>query len=333
MSLSHSPGWTGRPFAEQESLLREASALLASLRHHADHSGQGASRTVAQPAYSLREAYAHCVAVTRVSSASFYFSTQLLPPEKRLAIRALYAFCRTSDDIVDMHGPNAARSLANWVAQVYAPAAPADNPVLLAWNDTAARYGVPRALTDELLAGIAMDLTVNRYATFDELRLYCYRVASVVGLISMQITGHEAGAAPYAEQLGVALQLTNILRDIGEDARRGRVYLPLEDLARFGLTDADILAGRVDERFRALMRFEIARAQRLYQASWPGIALLSTDGRLAIGAAAEVYRGILGAIVANDFDVFGRRAYVPLAEKLLILWRVWRRVRGLERAG
>ncbi|HWQ13337.1 MAG TPA: squalene/phytoene synthase family protein [Roseiflexaceae bacterium] len=330
MSLNHAHGWAMRPFAEQEAHLREASALLASLRHHAGQDGQEhAARPVVQRTYSLPEAYAHCAAITRANSRSFYLSTRLLPPEKRRAVRALYAFCRTSDDIVDGHEPHAARTLARWVTQVHAPCAPPDSPVLLAWNDTAARYQVPRALVNELLAGIAMDLTVNRYATFDELRLYCYRVASVVGLIAMQIIGHQAGAQPYAEQLGVALQLTNILRDIGEDARRGRVYLPLEDLARFGLSDADILVGRVDGRFRALMRFEIARAQRLYEEAWPGVALLSADGRLAIGAAAEIYRAILGRIAANGFDVFGRRAYVPLAEKLLILWRVWRRVRRL----
>ena len=316
-----------RPFAEQETHLREASALLASLRSHIEHDAPAPLTPPRErPGYTLRDAYQHCVAVTRANSRSFYLSTQLLPPEKRLAIRALYAFCRTSDDLVDHGGSAAAHALAAWVAQVHAPQPPADSPVLLAWNDTLARYQVPHALVDELLAGIAMDLTVNRYATFDELWLYCYRVASVVGLVSMHIIGHEPGAAPYAVKLGVALQLTNILRDIGEDARRGRVYLPLEDLARFGLSDADILAGRRDERFRALMRFEIARAHQLYDEAWPGVALLNADGRLAIGAAAEVYRGILGRIAAADYDVFARRAVVPTLQKLLILWRVRRRV-------
>jgi phytoene synthase len=187
------------------------------------------------------------------------------------------------------------------------------------------------SLPDELLAGIAMDLTVSRYATFDDLWLYCYRVASVVGLISMHIIGHREGAGPYAIRLGIALQLTNILRDVGEDARRGRVYLPLEDLARFGLCADDILSGRRDYRFRALMRFEIARAHALYEESWPGIALLNADGRLAIGAAAEIYRAILGRIAANDYEVFARRAYVPLAQKLLALWRVRKRLRADDR--
>lgn len=330
MSISHSQGWAVRPFAEQEAHVREAATLLASLRTIGDHSDRALAPAADGPSsYSLSDAYRHCVGITRASSRSFYLSTQLLTPEKRLAIRALYAFCRTSDDIVDRNEDNAAHALANWVAQVHAPHAPPDSPVLIAWNDTMARYGVPQALVDELLAGIAMDLTVNRYATFEELWLYCYRVASVVGLISMHIIGYSEGAASYAVKLGVALQLTNILRDIGEDARRGRVYLPLEDLARFGLTDADILAGRFDDRFRDLMRFEIDRAHQLYEESWPGVALLAEDGRLAIGAAGEIYRGILGRIARQDYNVFARRAFVPTLEKLLILWRVRRRVADL----
>lgn len=276
---------------------------------------------------SLQDAYDVCVRITRKHSRSFFLSSQLLPAEKRRAIRALYAFCRTSDDLVDQAGGYALHSLTSWVAMARAPLPPPDNAVLLAWNDTAARHAVSRALIDELLAGVAMDLTVSRYATFEDLCLYCYRVASVVGLISMQIVGHSEGAAGYAVRLGLALQLTNILRDVGEDAARGRVYLPQEDLERFGLSDDDILSGRRDDRFRTLMRFQIARTYRLYDASWPGIGLLSADSRLAVGSAAAIYRGILAKIVANDYDVFKRRACVPLAEKLLILLGVRRRLR------
>jgi phytoene synthase len=281
-----------------------------------------------RPALTLAEAYDRCTAITRKHSRSFYLSSQLLPPEQRRALRALYAFCRTSVDRVAQPENDATQALAAWVTQVHAPRPPADNAVLLAWNDTVERYGVPRALPDELLVGIMMDLTIGRYPTFDDLWLYCYRVASVVGLISMHIIGHREGAAPYAIKLGVALQLTNILRDVGEDAARGRVYLPLEDLERFGLTADDILSGRRDAAFRALMRFEIDRAHALYEQSWPGIALLNADGRLAIGAASEIYRGILSKIGANDYDVFRCRAYVPLTQQLLILWRVRRRLRA-----
>ena len=333
MSLSQSPGWSARAQNEREVPYGEASALLATLRRLAEHDGpaQPVAEAPARPSISLPEAYRHCVEITRKHSRSFFLSSQLLPAEKRLAIRALYAFCRTSDDLVDQPDQDATQALAAWVAQVHAPLPPADNAVLVAWHDTLERYHVPRSLPDELLAGIAMDLTVSRYATFDDLWLYCYRVASVVGLISMHIIGYREGASPFAIKLGVALQLTNILRDVGEDAARGRVYLPLEDLERFDLTDDDILNGRRDQAFRELMRFEIERAHSLYDASWPGIAMLNRDGRLAIAAAGEIYRGILGKIQAMDYDVFRRRAYVPFAEKLLTLWRVRRRLYEFER--
>jgi phytoene synthase len=282
----------------------------------------------------LNDAYRACEAITRKHSRSFFLSTQLLPAEKRRAIRALYAFCRTSDDLVDQPGQDTVRALAEWVALVHARHAPPDNAVLLAWHDTATRYGVPQALVDELLAGVAMDLTVSRYATFDDLWRYCYRVASVVGLISMQIIGGQPAATSYAIALGVALQLTNILRDVGEDAARGRIYLPLEDLTRFGVREDELLDGcrkplerKSDARFRALMSYEIDRAHALYEAAWPGVAMLDADGQLAVAAAAEIYRGILARIVANDYDVFARRAHVSLAGKLLMLPRVWRRLR------
>ena len=332
MSLSQSPGWSARAQSEREVPYGEATALLASLRHLAEPGDvpQTDGSEPSRPALALSEAYQQCVEITRRHSRSFFISSQFLPPDKRLAIRALYAFCRTSDDLVDQPEHDATQALAAWVAQVHAPQPPADNAVLLAWNDTLERYRVPPSLPDELLAGIAMDLTVSRYPTFDELWLYCYRVASVVGLISMHIIGHREGASSYAIKLGVALQLTNILRDVGEDAQRGRVYLPLEDLDRFGLTDDDILNGRRDSAFRALMRFETERAHALYEESWPGIALLNADGRLAIGAAAQIYRGILGKIQAMDYDVFQRRAFVPMSRKLLILWQVWWRLRKFE---
>jgi phytoene synthase len=350
VSLSHSSTWAeqgvtepGLPFDPSTRLAGkltncwdeggEASALLAALRRHGDleRIGHGVTRPLDRPRLRLDDAYRACVSITRRHSRSFFLSTQLLPVEKRRALRALYAFCRTSDDLVDQPGRDAIRDLAAWVSLVHAPHPPPDNAVLLAWNDTAERYIVPRSLSDELLAGVAMDLTVSRYATFDDLWLYCYRVAAVVGLISIRVIGACAGAERYAVKLGVALQLTNILRDIGEDARRGRVYLPQEDLARFGLCDRDILTGQRDERFRALMRFEIGRANALYAEAWPGIALLSADSRLAVGAAAEIYRGILARIIANDYDVFTRRAYLSLAEKLLMLPRVWLRLRADDR--
>lgn len=280
---------------------------------------------------SSAESYRFCEQIIRQHSKSFFFSSQFLPSDKRRAVRALYAFCRSSDDAVDMAEGDPARSLAAWVHQVQAPVPPADHPVLIAWHDTCTRYNLSATLINELLAGVAMDLTINRYATFADLWLYCYRVASVVGLLSIGIIGAAPGAEPYAIKLGVALQLTNILRDVGEDVHRGRVYLPQEDMERFGLTDSDILNGVYDERFRALMRFEITRTHQLYEESWPGIALLPPDSRLAIGAAARVYQGILNKILSIDCNVYQQRAYLTLRDKCMLLPVIWHAVRRLKR--
>jgi phytoene synthase len=286
---------------------------------------------VSSSPHTLEESYRICQRITHHHSKSFFFSTRFLPPEKRNGVYALYAFCRSSDDTVDMTWGDPARALAEWVRQVRLSEPPSDNPVLLAWHDARQRYHIPPRLENELLAGVAMDLTINRYATFADLWLYCYRVASVVGLLSMCILGSAPGADPYAIKLGVALQMTNVLRDVGEDARRGRVYLPAEDLARFGLCDDDILAEVYDERFCNLMRFEIARTHRLYDESWSGIALLPPRSRLGVGVAARVYRGILDKIVANNYDVFNHRAHLTRVEKLMSLPRIWLSVRQLGR--
>jgi phytoene synthase len=332
VSLSYPVGRAVTGILQRSVAFKEAETLLAELRQVADIE---ASASLIQNSQSssfvltLQESYSVCETITRRYSKSFFFSSQLLPPFKRRAVRALYAFCRTSDDLVDEPGSDLRRALALWVDLVHASQPPRFHPILMAWNDTVMHYSIPQVLVDELLAGIAMDLTIHRYATFDELWVYCYRVASVVGLLSMQIIGYQPGAAEYAIKLGVALQLTNILRDVGEDARRGRVYLPQEDLERFGLTDQDILDGRCDTAFRALMQFEIERAHRLYEESWPGIALLSEDSHLAVGAASAIYRAILDKIGQNCYDVYTRRAHVSSLEKLRILWDVRQRLRKL----
>jgi len=276
-----------------------------------------------QPPQRIAEAYRYCDQMIREQSKSFYLGTQFLPDPKRRAVRAFYAFCRVTDDIVDYADDNPVRALAEWVQVVRAPYPIPDHPVLLAWHDTRTTYNLSSALVDELLAGMAMDLTIDRYATFADLWLYCYRVASVVGLLSMGVTGAAPGAAPYAIKLGVALQMTNILRDVGEDVKRGRVYLPQEDLERFGLTADDILSGVYDERFRAMMKFQVERAHRLYDESWPGIGLLTPDSRFAVAATAHVYRGILDNLVAHNYDSYTRRAYLTLREKLVRLPRLW----------
>ncbi len=326
LALSIPPGgeYIGQPLPAEEQLaqlflLAGASSLS---RQNDEHPTEGS--------ISLSEAYRVCYQATRQHSKSFFFSTQLLPSEKRRSIRALYAFGRMSDDIVDHPDSDPAYALAEWVRKVQSPRAPANDPILLAWNDTCARYEIDGALVNELLAGFAMDLTITRYQTFADLWLYCYRVASVVGLLSMGVIGAAPGATSYAIKLGVALQMTNIIRDVGEDARRGRIYLPQEDLRAFGLSDDDILSGVYDDQFRALMQFQLARAHRLYDESWPGIALLPYDSRLAVGAAARVYRGILDKVAANKYDVHTKRAFLTLREKFLMLPRIWRDIRRLS---
>lgn len=277
----------------------------------------------------LAQAYKRCEKITRHHSKSFYFASHFLPPEKRDAIRALYAFCRWSDDIVDEPDDELGYTLDQWAVHAHSNMAltPSDEPVLLAWNDTRRRYQLSTSVIDELLAGVGMDLLIDRYATFDDLWLYCYRVASTVGLLSMQIIGHAPDAAHYAIKLGVALQLTNILRDVGEDAQRGRIYLPLDELARFGLSEQDILEGCNDERYHALMKFQIMRIYQLYDEAWTGIFMLHQDGQFAVAAAAEVYRAILPAIEANDYDNHSKRAFVPTWKKLMILPKIWLRLR------
>ncbi len=282
-------------------------------------------------AASLNAAYETCRQITAHHSKSFYLASELLPKDKRRAVRAFYAFCRRSDDIVDVTGVDHGYSLDGWTAAARHAHVPDDDPVLLAWNDTRARYAIPQVYIDELLEGVRMDLTVNRYATFDDLWLYCYRVAATVGLVSMHIVGFSSeDAIPYAIKSGVALQMTNILRDVGEDAQRGRIYLPLEDLERFGYSEHDLMAEVIDARLRNLLDFEMQRTEQLYNEGAQGIPMLSSDGRFAIAAALTMYRGILGRIRANGYDVFTRRAHVSTPGKLAVLPGVWWQCRQMK---
>ncbi len=274
-------------------------------------------------ARELEHGYHLAEQVTRDNSKSFYLASGLLPREKRRAARVLYAFCRYTDDIVDeMNGDD--RSLDAWRMRALAPHPPEDDQILQAWTDVRQRHRIPVTYVRHLLDGIGMDLSQKRYDTFEDLSKYCYGVASTVGLMAMHIIGYkDRSAIPYAIKLGVALQLTNILRDVGEDFMQGRVYLPQEDLRRFRYTEADLERGIIDERFRALMDFEIERTRMLYAQAWPGIALLSPDGRMAIAAAADLYRGILDRIIQNGYDVFNHRAHLSAAEKLARLPGLW----------
>lgn len=273
-------------------------------------------------------AYRHCEQITREHSRTFFLAAALLPREQRRAMHALYAFCRVSDDLVDQNGADRAEKLDDWRQRSLQEHPQDGDPVCLAWADTRSRFNIPRQYADQLLDGIATDLTPHRYETFADLTHYCYAVASTVGLMVMHVVGYKGEEAiPYAIKLGVALQITNILRDVGEDWRNGRLYLPQQELAQYGLNDADIAAGVVDDRWRAFMRFQIERARRLFGEALPGVAMLGQSGRFAIGAAAELYQAILDDIEANDYDVFSRRAHTSERQKIALLPGIWWRAR------
>jgi phytoene synthase len=315
---------------------------------HADVDQDPPRTEVKTDAETLQQAYAACDALTAEHSKTFYTASALMPPEKRRGVRALYAFCRISDDLVDHADPRASTAerlaeLEAWRrralldppgAGVLGDGAPSSHDLpVLAWADTMARHRIPARYAHQLIDGVAKDILKTRYADFDELAEYSYGVASTVGLMSMHITGYDGPhAIPYAVKLGVALQMTNILRDVGEDWRAGRVYLPQDELAAYGLAPAafDALgagSAQVDDRWRALMRFQIARNRRLYVEALPGVDLLHRDGRFAIAAAAELYRGILEDIEAHDYQVFAWRAHLTRWGKLRRLPGIWWRAR------
>ena len=301
---------------------------ILSLAYDAVRSHNSNNESLAYDRALLNEAYAHCEAITSVHSRSFSLASGLLPGQKRQAARALYAFCRTADDIVDDSPSNTAEALSDWSSRSLNGNPSRDDLIAVAWTDTRNAYQIPKRYAEQLISGVGRDLHQTRYETFTDLAEYCYGVASTVGLMSMHIIGFSGDEAiQYAVKLGVALQLTNILRDVAEDWERGRVYLPQEELAEFGLTEKDIADGVVDGRWRDFMKFQIERARNLYDEAWPGIAMLAPEGRFAIAAAAEFYRGILDDIEVHDYDVFTRRAHVTKWGKIKRLPGLWLRTR------
>jgi 15-cis-phytoene synthase len=259
-----------------------------------------------------------CTAIARSHGRSFFLASHCLPPDRRRAIHATYAFCRIADDIADQSSDSstAADALDAWERQLATPT----HPVAVAFAAARAQYGVPVAPARDLIAGVRTDLGSCRFATWDDLRRYCYQVAGTVGLMVAPILGCQDDAAlRYAVDLGIAMQLTNILRDVGEDARSGRLYLPLDELAAFGCDPEAILCGRPSGRFRELLDFQVARARELYSQARRGLVALSPAGRLTTLAASEFYAMILTAIEERDYDVFGARAYVPNGRKLTAL--------------
>lgn len=286
---------------------------------------------------SLEDAYELCRQITAKYARTFYLGTLLMPEAKRRAIWAIYAWCRRTDELVD--GPRARfttpETLDQWERQLESIFAghPLENTDV-AFVDAVERFSLDIQPFRDMIAGQRMDLYLSRYETFEELQLYCYRVAGTVGLMSLPVMGVEPlpRSSPWerdlpeppepteeAIALGIANQLTNILRDVGEDARRDRIYLPLDELALFGYTQEDLFNGVVDERWRELMRFQIQRARKFYVKAEKGILALSADARWPVWAASMLYSQILDAIERNQYDVFRQRAFVPKVRKFASL--------------
>ena len=278
-----------------------------------------------------------CRQIVRTHARTFWLASHFLTPEKRRSAYALYAFCRVADDLVDL-AASASPSVTATRLDAYrlemrdTLAGQPRGPVFRELYRAVQEHDVPTVVLYELLEGIASDCTPARYATWPELHRYCEGVASTVGEMCTYVFGVTGGeevrrrALTHARILGVAMQLTNILRDVGEDARKGRCYLPDEDLARFQLGREEVLHGLrpTDERWRDLMAFEIARARSLYACAMPGIALLAPDSQRCAMACAAGYSGILGAIEAIGYDTFSMRARLGLGARAAVVWSVWR---------
>jgi phytoene synthase len=272
---------------------------------------------------TLADSYAHCRRVARTRARNFYYSFVLLSRGQRNAMCAVYAFMRYCDDLSDEPGANLA-AIEEWRAALdEALAGRCDaHPVLPAFHDTVTRYRIPPRYFHEMIDGVASDLEARRFETFDELYRYCYRVASTAGLTTIHILGFDSPEAPpLAEKCGIAFQLTNILRDIREDAERGRIYLPAEDLAHFHVTEEDIRGGVRTPEFIDLMDFETARARRYYQESQPLLGLVHARSRASLGALISIYSRLLDRIERSNYDVFTRRISLPAWEKSGIVLR------------
>lgn len=277
-------------------------------------------------AVSVDEAYAFCEGLTKREARNFYYPIRGLTRDRRRAMCAVYAFSRGADDIADEPGiDDRAGQFAEYRRRLEGAFTGApEGEVFTALADAAKRFKLPKQNLAEIIDGAEQDLTVTRYATFAELRGYCYKVASAVGLVCVEIFGYtDPAARKHAETLGIGMQLTNILRDVGEDARRGRVYLPAEELSKFGVPEADLLAGRVTPAFVELMKFQVARARQTFADSEGLFPLLERKARFCPLAIRGLYEGILRKIEKRGYDVFARRASLSAPAKVLCVMGAW----------
>ncbi len=269
----------------------------------------------------------YCQQKTAQSGSSFYYSFLFLPPPRRRAITAFYAFCREVDDVVDeCTDLDVARTKLAWwrteVAALYE--GKAKHPVALALTALLPEFNIEEARLYEIIDGMEMDLTQHRYADFSALQKYCYREASVVGLVSAEIFGHShPDTLKYAENLGMAFQLTNIIRDVGEDARRDRIYIPVDELARFNVTAADIMHARHSEAFVQLMQFQVERALNYYRDAMIFLPQQDRRSQRPGLVMAAIYRTLLEEIRADGMQVLNQRTSLTPLRKLWIAWRTW----------
>ncbi len=269
----------------------------------------------------------YCQDKATSSGSSFYYSFLFLPKDKRRAITALYAFCREVDDVVDeCSDANVARTTLNWwrneVVAIYD--GKPQHPVTQALVPIVKQFNMAQEHLLEIIDGMEMDLDQPRYADFKSLQLYCYRVASVVGLLSVGIFGYtDRQTLKYAHDLGIAFQLTNIIRDVGEDARRNRIYLPMDEMLQFGVTATDILNGRETENFQKLMAFQIERAQRYYQQAFEHLPTVDRKAQRTGLIMAAIYCGVLDEVVSSGCHVLKQRVSLTPRYKLWLAFKTW----------
>lgn len=278
----------------------------------------------------LEASYRYCEFVAKTQAKNFYYSFVTLPPEKKAAMCAIYAFFRYSDDVSDeaVADRSKAEEMLAWrnaLNQAF-EGEYGESQILPAFHDTVKRYHIPAEYFHALIDGTEMDLTQNRYETWEDLRLYCYRVASVVGFVCIHVWGFEPAngkALEYADACGLAFQLTNILRDVKEDAERDRIYLPQEDLRRFGVSEEELMRGELTPKVKALIQFEVERASGFYKQAESLMPLIEAEGRPTLRIMMQIYRGILTAIEHQNYDIFSSRARVSTPKKLSIVARAW----------
>ncbi len=293
-----------------------------------------------QKLITLEDAYSYCRKISRHHAKTFYLASMFLPKKQQKPIFAIYALLRTVDDVVDMAevkfnnglitSDEITKMLESWKSRLKACyAGNVDNdPIMMAWQDTLKSYSIPIELPLDLMDGVAMDIEFKPFETFEELYVYCYKVAAVVGLMTSEIFGYsDKQALEHAIELGIAMQLTNILRDIGEDVDRGRIYLPLEDLRRFNYSREEFMQKRINNNFINLMKFQIERARGYYSSSEKGIPMLEKQARFAVCISSVNYGNILSAIEKNNYDAFSKRAYRSFYQKVSTIPYVWYKTR------